>query len=698
MNKLKLALIAAALGLAGPSFSQDLINKVPVESNMVLAINGKSFFKHVDAAQVNAIFARLGFFKNVMGNNNPIHTNDIQDMGIDIKAKAYIHSITTDSVQFIGGLFPLSDRSKFESLLPKNKKIEQVNGLSTIYSADRTIRLSWDNHTIYAMGGVAMYNYFNRDDIKQRYGFLEQEEAALYDEPMLADSVAVEFEAWDPENEAVEAASEAAAAAAEAAEAVEEAEAAVAEAAQEVKEAAATEVVLKGKKSNEKEAEKAAVAAEDIPPPMITGTLEESEIAEVDSVLAQEEYQDDYYLEYRRIENHNDSIKNAVVAVWLDAKLNDVIAGKGKRITSKKLRNIKDNELIRFEIDRIDELYGYFYPADILYSTLGMRPAFNYGYQSASGAAVIEGNKLRVVGDLTFDKTMTKYYRDMYKHKLNPDFYKYLDKNALGFMTLNINTEAYIKHMPNIVTRVFGENQENRYAEIIDVFATSFDILLDEAAIAKVFKGDNLIVLNGVTKKEVTYTDYEYDEDYNYTEVERTKTENIPDFLWMFSSDDVRIFEKLIKIGIREEGLVDHGGIYELKTGSREVIKPFLLIHKGIVFLGNDLEKLKAIKENSYRGVGDKSYVNLAKKNPMVALFNTPKLPSMLSQLDIPVHRSMQKTVDELSKYGNIYMVGSPMKGNSMQGELAIEFPQGEKNALSFLVNLIDNWTLQLED
>lgn len=695
MNKLKLALIAAALGLASPSFSQDLINKVPGESNMVLAINGKAFFKHVDAAQVNAIFARLGFFKNVMGNNNPINTNDIQDMGIDIKANAYINSITTDSVQFIGGLFPLNDRSKFESLLPKNKKIEQVNGLSTIYSTDRTMRLSWDNNTIYAMGGVAMYNYFSRDDIKQRYGFLEQEEAAVYEEPVLVDSAAVEFEAWDPENETVESAAEAAVAAAEAAE---EAEAAVAEAAEEVKEAASTHVVLKGTKSNVKQAEETTVTTEIIAPPMISGTLEESEIAEVDSVLAQDEYQDDYYLEYRRIENHNDSIKNVLVAGWLDAKLNDVIAGKGKRITSKKLRNIKDNELIRFEMDHIDEMYGYFYPADMLYGTFGMRPAFNYGYQSASGAAVIEGNKLKVIGDMTFDKTMTKYYRDMYKNKLNPEFYKYLDKNALGFMTLNINTEAYIKHMPNIVTRVFGENQENRYGEIIDVFATSFDILLDEAAIAKVFKGDNLIVLNGVTKKEVTYTDYEYDEDYNYTEVERTKTENIPDFLWMFSSDDVRIFEKLIKIGIREEGLVDHGGIYELKTGSREVIKPFLLIHKGIVFLGNDLEKLKAIKDNSYRGVGDKTYVNLAKKNPMVALFNTPKLPSMLSQLDIPVHRSMQKTVDELSKYGNIYMVASPMKGNSMQGELAIEFPQGEKNALSFLVNLIDNWTLQLED
>src|SRR5690606_39440155 len=113
----------------------------------------------------------------------------------------------------------------------------------------------------------------------------------------------------------------------------------------------------------------------------------------------------------------------------------------------------------------------------------------------------------------------------------------------------------------------------NRYSEIVDVFATSFAILLDEKAIAKVFKGDNLIVLNGVTNKEITYTDYEYDEDYNYTEVERTKTEAVPDFLWMFSSDDVSIFEKIVKIGLREEGLIDHDGIYEFKVSSRETIR-----------------------------------------------------------------------------------------------------------------------------
>src|SRR5690606_27181134 len=121
---------------------------------------------------------------------------------------------------------------------------------------------------------------------------------------------------------------------------------------------------------------------------------------------------------------------------------------------------------------------------------------------------------------------------------------------ALGFFSFNLSTEAYIKNLPKIMERYYGSFMP-RYSNAISLAATLFDVVLDEKAIGKVFKGDNLFVLNGVTKVDVTYTDYEYDDDYNYTEVEKTKTETIPQFLWMFSSDDTRIFDKLIQIGLQ---------------------------------------------------------------------------------------------------------------------------------------------------
>lgn len=669
MNTLKLALIASAIGMASPSFAQDLINKVPAESNMVFALNGKAFFKHADAQEVNTILSRLGFFKNLIGKNNPVQANHIEEMGIDIKSNAYISSISTDSVQYIGALFPLNNRSQFESILPKGKKIEQVNGLSTIYSSDRTARVSWDDKTLYILGGLAMDPFFRQEDVKKRFG-LQDEVDQAYDledidiaEP--ADTVSTTWEEWDPEETEI------------AEEVVEAAE-------------AATEA--------EEEAE-AMVEIDSIPAPRSIGIEPQAdEFTYIDSVLEQDEYQDDYYLEYRKVQLHNDSIKNVLVSQWVDQKLNDLIAGKLGSYKSKSIRNIKDNELMRFHVDHIKDLYKYYYPTDVLYSAFGMRPTFDYGYEGVSGAAVVDGYKLKFIADVELDKEMSKIYKDMYKIKMNPSFYKFLDENALGFLTVNFNTEAYLNHLPNLVARVYGGDTDNRYTEIIDLFSNIFDVMLDEKAIAKVFKGDNLIVINGVTQKEITYTDYEYDADYNYKEIEKTKMESIPEFLWMFSSEDTRIFERLIKVAVREKGMIDNGGIYEVDTRKSDGITPYLLIHKGIVYLGNNLEKLQAIKDNSYKGTANKEFLKLVKNKPVAFVFNSKKLPEILEPMDLPISGAMGKTIDNMSEYGNIHMITDKIKGNSMKGELSIEFPHKKGNALSFLVDLINNWTMELED
>src|SRR3546814_11926467 len=86
-------------------------------------------------------------------------------------------------------------------------------------------------------------------------------------------------------------------------------------------------------------------------------------------------------------------------------------------------------------------------------------------------------------------------------------------------------------------------NLFEQYEADIALGADLVSLLLDEAAIANVAKGDALFVLNGIAEREVPYISYEYDDDYNYMEVEKIKMETIPDFLLMFSSDDVQIYK-----------------------------------------------------------------------------------------------------------------------------------------------------------
>ena len=658
----KFAALALGIMMTLASNAQDLIRKVPHDAKVVVSFNNKAVFDHLNIADLNLTLTRLGLFDK-MNSDSKLKPSKIEDLGIDLKAKAYAYVRSTDSVQYIGALIPLSDKSQFESIIPKHKKVEIVNSLPTIYSADRSLRLSWDQNTVYVLGGLAMDYYFRKEDVINRYGFIANAYDAYDAEyaEAVVDSAATTWDAYDFDAAADSAAADAA-----------RATAAVSE--------------------EEMEYELAA-------PPILApiDTTDEDEYAIVDSILAQDEYADDYYTRYDSITRHNDSIKNDLVKQWVNAEMELLLAGGYKSFDAKKLPKLSANTIAHIHASDVFSYYKYLYPEEALSELFGVKPKFDYGIDGIDASIVVDGNKLKFVGSATLDKEMASYYKEIYNKKLNPKFYPFLDKDVLGFFSFNVNTEAYLKNLPKIMESYYGSFMP-RYSNMISLGAMLFDIALDQKAIAKVIKGDNLFVLNGVTKVDVTYTDYEYDDDYNYKEVEKTKTETIPQFLWMFSSDDTRIFEKIIQIGVQENELVDHDGIYEVKENKGSGITVYLLIKQGMVFIGNDMAKMEMIKSNHYVGKGHAPYVAMAKKNNLSLLFNTKRIPVLLEELDIPVERSIEETVAELQQYGDFYMTSTGVKGNKVTGEIAVEFPNRKGNALAFLFDVLDRWSLKLKE
>ncbi|VTP97462.1 hypothetical protein [Sphingobacterium daejeonense] len=151
--------------------------------------------------------------------------------------------------------------------------------------------------------------------------------------------------------------------------------------------------------------------------------------------MERDEYQDDYYTQYSKVTNHNDSIKDVFVSQQLDAQMARLLSGELGSYKSKKMGSMKDNELIHFEMDKLSNLMEYYYPTDILYGYMG-RPSFDYGYEHINSTLLVDGNKMKWLGDVTFDKEMAKYYKEIYQKKINPKFLRYVNDDALGFLIL----------------------------------------------------------------------------------------------------------------------------------------------------------------------------------------------------------------------------------------------------------------------
>lgn len=657
-TKLLFATLLFLMGLSQVS-AQNHFKKLPADINFLATFDTKNLFQLVDTKDVNTTLNKLDFFKKLSDSlSEDIH--QIEDLGINLASKSYVFTRLADSVTFIGALIPLSDAKRFQAFIPAHKKVHVVDGLQTIYSVDRSIRISWDENTAYVLTGVVKDSYLAREDVKERYGLTENPYYNYYDTD-------------DAVTESIEAAADAA------------------------YEYDYVDTVVDI-------TDTAYAAAFDDIAETITMDLYDDYDTITDNDLLdsvgysiyenQEDiYQDETTTAYYRWLAETDSIKGLIAGEWVDAEMANIITGNYKPFIAPKGFAGKSgkNTVAHYWIRSVDELYQNFMPTGIIEQAFGIGSLskLKYGYEQANLFFDVDNNKLKLHGALDLDQETAKIFKKVYDKKLNPKMYKYIDRDALGFLSLSMNSEAYLKYIPQYIQRYYGAFVP-QYQEAFTVGATLFDIIVDEKAVAKVFKGDNLFVLNGVTKQEITYTDYEYDEDYNYTQIEKTKMDEIPQFLWMFSSDDMRIFEQLLALGMRQDEVLLENGIYKIGKVSRQFSNFYVLMKDGIVFLGNDENQITAIKNNTYKPNVNGLSRKVMKKNRFAALFHVNKIPTLIADLDLPVSRDLDSLTSDLAQYGDFYVVSPGMKGNSFQGELGIEFPDKGKNALYFLIDLLE--------
>lgn len=637
-------LLGWMLGSCLLASGQDLITHVPADADVVVALNGEGFFKHTDRDHLNAILDHLNWFEEISGETAFDSTHDVANFGIDIERDAYLYISVNDSIQYFGGVFPMADRNQLESVLSATRTINRSGDWAKLDLSDKTTQVTWNDQVLYLLVAAPMDAFFEREDIKARYGFLENpdyswnywDDSSYYGEESYAYAEEeIDTSAWaiDP-----------------------------------IDSVASNEIF----EETEEELEYSV-----------------DEFAYVDSVLARDEYQDDYYMQAAAVRHHNDSLVRELTADLLESRMHKIKDQDMPSYRSKRMTRLKSNELVHVEIVNIDSLISHYLPYDMLYAGFGIRPRFNYGYEAMESTILVDGNTMKMTGSIGLSKDVVKYYRDIYRNKLDRKFYSLVSDDALGFLSINFNTEAYLSHTPELIRNMY-QYLSPREAGILDLVMTMFNVVVDEKAVAKVFPGDNLLVINGVTQQEVTYTDYEYDEDYNYQEIEKTKTETVPQYLWAFSSENSTLFQQILAILEQENEVLNLDGIYEVQTRKSSGLTPYVTMGNGMVFLSNDFAYLQELKANNFQGQGGKRYRPVLRKNRMTALVNTQRVRGLVDELNFPLTASLEKQLEEMGEYGDVYFLNDGVKRNKLSWEFGVDFPQERENALEFIFHTIE--------
>ncbi|QQT53067.1 DUF4836 family protein [Sphingobacterium multivorum] len=650
--KSKIILVGLACLSFGTSVkAQDLIKQIPEDAEMIAAFNVKDIVQKANANKLNELLQKAGFFEK----SGISASNDIKNLGVDLSQTAYFYTRKTDSISFTEFIFSLNNRGQFEKLLHEAGEPKAfANGYTSIGLKAGSM-LVYNDRVARFISATTNTTFLDNDSIASRYGIKKvdyvarpaDDEDAWADTTVAAvDSVA---EVWDEDEKPLA-----------------------------VPVAPPVAIAV--------EPDTIAAAATEVLPPVV-------DIAGVDAVeMHDPSYYDSLYTAYEDQNRKNDSIRNSLRDKWLLNEVTRLLSGSYKSLSiTDQAKVLKNLGLVRLYVPRVEDLYRGLMPytTSLPYYYMGIKlDKFKTGYQDGLLDLVQEGNVLKLKGSVGLDKALAEMTKRMFARKPNSKFSKYLTDKTLGFFNVNINSEAYLREMPAYMAKYYsgllGPQQD-----VVEWGLMALEIALDEKAIAQVMPGDHLVVVNGLRKFKKDYIDYTYDDDYNATEVKKTKEETLPVFIWMFTSKDQRLIKKGLDMAVSKQVGQVYDGIYAFSKQKAKDFPMYVLLKEDLVMVSNDSLSLNDIRQNKMNAPANKDFVKLMKQNKMSAAIDLQKLPTMLKEMGVTPGKQWETTLEQLNQYGSTAITSKGVVGNRAEVEMSTRLPQTNDGAISYLLDQI---------
>ncbi|UII77701.1 DUF4836 family protein [Flagellimonas sp. HMM57] len=629
--------------------AQDLARKIPSEANVVVTVKGKNVLELLSLSEFSN--SRLGQEMNKgISRETKGELSTIEDLGFNLNENLYYFLQTKEGVFYNTFMIPMKSTANLPKLFPRERD-EVIK--------DGTVSYVQESYN----GTVIMWNakelvFVIPSDQNEDYSYLDYEVPATVAEPAQEGIVEGAVE------EAVEAAEE-----------IEES----AGAAEEIEETVIEEVEI----------------VEEV-------VIEEAEVQVYDYYNSEEYKKQQERYEQRRLEREAAKKKqNTVTLAYAKQVLLSQPTRNILQNNSYKKSLGKGNDEVMVWMNDFSQIYKNAFPPGLL----GRNNPYDYMnfdefYKGTTVTARLNFEKDEAVMgiDYTISDELAKIYKPMYEGKFNKNFFSYINEDKLlGYISVNLSTAGILKAYPSLIETMFDtktQQSENKKAATIAAASSSvtrlFSLLIDEEGAAKILRGDMLLLLTDLREKEVTYTDYEYDEEYNYKKVEKTKTETVPDFLFLFTSEEEKMFRNIMKIGVLEEKVDYENDIYHVGQTRSNPFDIYAMYKDNTVFIGSSVAQLTQIKKGTYPSKLSNTLKKEISKSSTSFYVNGKNIISEIPSEAFP--RELRSNIDFLTDNTEDLRVNfSKIKGNTMTGRMVLKTPEkGHKNSLAYFINIID--------
>lgn len=641
--------------------AQELINKVSDNALYIMTINGGNVLAKVPEKEIDESLLLNQMMKSLFGRNG--ESKSLKDLGVDLK-KEMVFAVEYDkAAEIIYGEFfyPIEDKEKFGKYIQElwgNGDIIKTGKYSTFkpkYGADRIV---WNKD-------FAVYFQCNYIGNKFQYNYED-----YYITSRKVDDVMTEYTETGDFYVALQ------------------------------------NVEKKYKNIAKEEQQKSIQESETEATVEVQVEDAVEAVAEAVDEPAYNNWPDDYYDRRREARQYFQQQEDDKSEKLREARRNYINQQSDMRLTTffdkktKDFNSIVNNASYKKSIDANADATMWFKNDISKFFILGSS-SYRYGNDKEvfekflendiNGETVaklyFEKDKARIKIDGEYGENVKQTMSKVFNQSIDTRFFNYMKKDLIGYFSFSGSTKNFFSEIPGMYGEMYKKLYPNNETEI-GLAADMFSLIIDEEAIGDLVVGDAIFVLNGVYQKDVTYKTYEYDENYNLKEIEKTKKELIPDFLFMLDSKNEKIINKLFKLGVTKKGLVSEGTYFATKTYRDLPIPLYMAFKDGIFFVSTQEAEIKEVIAGG-KGNLDKKHKELLQANTSVVYYNNKKLFEQLPKEEVKNQKQLQAYNYILENSEDSFWTVNAKQGN-LDSEIIINTPNNKENSAKYFFDLLN--------
>jgi hypothetical protein len=309
--------------------------------------------------------------------------------------------------------------------------------------------------------------------------------------------------------------------------------------------------------------------------------------------------------------------------------------------------------------------------------------------------ARFQGNEMVVTQHLYLSPKTTLETKGMYHGKVKKKMFRYVKSpNLMGYAALSMNSEKLMKFGGTAYRDAMSYYNSMTQGLVF----TSWDIarvFVDDDVLYNLFSGDMLFAVTDLRPFTASYVTYDYDENFNRTEVRQERTEIMPEFVGVVSIGKTKEAQEILNIiekarGIRKEGTdyyaINMPGTYEFKT--------YIALHKGLLIITNNEELMKDRLKKGYSGSEGMSrkQVKDARRSPLMAYWDSNKSLELMEKQygEKMSKREKQLLADMRANVSRATLAGTRPQDGVQTAVLRVSLNDSKENGLIRFFKIMD--------